>query len=226
MGHLLDNPVWAALTSGNRNLSGGNDIARYLDPEVSAFSAIKEPTPKSYRALYDMVPFQGPVGIFTKEKAISPSPWKIIKRIDGFQMVYTKTEVPQFPGKEIVQLDKQHVPEMLALTKMTNPGPFLSGTIRFGNYEGILLGGRLVAMAGQRLHSGNYVEISAVCTHPDHVGKGYARQLILSQISNIHANGEIPYLHVRADNTRAIEIYHAMGFETRSGMNIYLMEES
>ncbi|UFH57803.1 GNAT family N-acetyltransferase [Spirosoma sp. KNUC1025] len=78
-------------------------------------------------------------------------------------------------------------------------------------------------MAGRRFDNGTHVEISAVCTHPDHTGKGYARRLIDSQIRQIRAEGKIPYLHVRADNTRAFRIYEQMGFVTRAEMIIYIV---
>ena len=74
---------------------------------------------------------------------------------------------------------------MIVLTEMTHPGPFFNRTIEFGNYKGIFSGNDLVAMAGQRLHADQYVEISAVCTHPAHTGKGYATQLIISQVHQI-----------------------------------------
>jgi predicted GNAT family acetyltransferase len=107
---------------------------------------------------------------------------------------------------------------MLSLTKLTNPGPFAERTIDFGHYRGIFENNELAAMAGQRLHAFNYAEISAVCTHPDHTGKGYARQLLIYQINRIIAAGEIPYLHVRSDNDRAIRVYEGLGFVTRCNM--------
>lgn len=113
---------------------------------------------------------------------------------------------------------------MLALTKISPPGPFMEKTIRFGGYEGIFAGGHLVAMAGHRFLSGPYVEISAVCTHPEYIGKGYARALINNQIRQLRSAGKIPYLHVRADNTRALKIYQDMGFVIRTEMIIYILK--
>jgi predicted GNAT family acetyltransferase len=127
------------------------------------------------------------------------------------------THLPHIPLTDI------HIPQMLALTKLTNPGPFAERTIDFGHYHGIFDGDKLVAMAGQRLHAGNYAEISAVCTHPDHLGKGYAKQLLLHQIHRIKANRETPFLHVRNDNERAINVYKSLGFETRTEIYFYVV---
>ncbi len=82
---------------------------------------------------------------------------------------------------------------MLTLTQLTNPGPFAARTIDFGHYYGIFEGDKLVAMAGQRLHAFEYAEISAVCTHPDHSGRGYARELLLHQLHRIQTAKNIPF---------------------------------
>jgi predicted GNAT family acetyltransferase len=126
----------------------------------------------------------------------------------------------------IVPLTNVHVPQMLALTKLTNPGPFAERTIDFGHYEGIFEGDKLVAMAGQRMHAFNYAEVSAVCTHPDHTGRGYARLLLLHQLQRIKAASDIPFLHVRYDNERAIKVYESLGFETRTEVYFYVLAKN
>jgi predicted GNAT family acetyltransferase len=104
---------------------------------------------------------------------------------------------------------------MLDLTALTKPGPFGPRTHELGYYVGIRDGGKLVAMAGERLKVPGYTEISAVCTHPDHLGKGYAAALMSEIMRSIRARGEKPFLHVRGDNSRAIAIYERLGFHTR-----------
>jgi predicted GNAT family acetyltransferase len=130
------------------------------------------------------------------------------------------------PTVEIVDLTNEHIPAMLSLTKLTNPGPFLERTIEFGHYRGIFDGEELVAMAGQRIHAFNYAEISAVCTHPDYLGKGYARQLLLNQAQRMQAEGNIPYLHVLTTNERAIKVYEGIGFTIRKEMYFYVLQKN
>jgi GNAT superfamily N-acetyltransferase len=144
-----------------------------------------------------------------------PSPLKVLNRIKGNQMIFEGGNTTGELTAELIPLIQEHVSQMLSLTKLTNPGPFAEWTINFGHYHGIFENGELAAMAGQRLHTFNYAEVSAVCTHPDHTGKGYARQLLIHQINRIQAAGEIPYLHVRSDNGRAIKVYESLGFVTR-----------
>ncbi|AKD53922.1 GNAT family N-acetyltransferase [Spirosoma radiotolerans] len=219
--HPLDNPVWSALTSGNQAFALGNDQAKYYPPLIAPFVAVAEPTRVHFEALRDTIPYDQPVAMFTQESQLDPSPWVLVNRIDGFQMLF---EGPTPEGQEAgVKLTDNDIHQMLALTKLSPPGPFLSRTIELGGYEGIFAGDQLVAMAGRRFDSGAHVEISAVCTHPNHTGKGYARRLIDSQIRQIRAEGKLPYLHVRADNSRAHSIYEQMGFVTRSEMVIYIL---
>jgi predicted GNAT family acetyltransferase len=73
----------------------------------------------------------------------------------------------------------------------------------------------LVAMSGQRLQVPGYTEVSAVCTHPEHTGKGYAAALMLEVMRRIRDRGETPFLHVRGDNSRAIALYERLGFRAR-----------
>ncbi|MFY9931472.1 MAG: GNAT family N-acetyltransferase, partial [Streptosporangiaceae bacterium] len=107
------------------------------------------------------------------------------------------------------------VPEMLALTGRTKPGPFLSRTVEMGTYLGIRRGGVLVAMAGERLHPPGWTEISAVCTDPAWRGHGLASRLVLAVAAGIRARGEIPFLHALASNVTAIRLYEELGFRLR-----------
>jgi predicted GNAT family acetyltransferase len=97
-------------------------------------------------------------------------------------------------------------------------------TIEFGHYYGVFHEGKLVAMTGQRLHPSPYAEISAVCTHPDFLGRGYAGALIQQQLHLIQMENKVPFLHVRSDNERAIALYHRLGFKKSGPMNFYFMK--
>jgi predicted GNAT family acetyltransferase len=123
----------------------------------------------------------------------------------------------------IVSLSEEHVPQMLELTALTKPGPFLQQTIRFKNYFGIFIEGRLAAMAGQRMHPRPYMEVSAVCTHPDFRGMGYAKTLMLHVMKIILDNSFTPFLHVLSNNFNAIELYKTIGYRTRKEIFIDLI---
>ncbi len=116
---------------------------------------------------------------------------------------------------QIIELSHPDSPEMIALTTLTKPGPFSTRTHELGTYLGIRDAGKLVAMAGERLKVPGHTEVSAVCTHPDYTGKGYAAVLMSEVMSRIRQRGETPFLHVRQDNVRAIEVYKRLGLGER-----------
>lgn len=145
------------------------------------------------------------------------------------EMVYENgkgQEVQLEPAAEIVRLGAQDSPEMVELATLTKPGPFGLRTHELGTYFGIRTQGKLVAMAGERLKVPGYTEISAVCTHPDHTGKGYARTLMAEVMRGIHDRREIPFLHVRRDNRRAVELYERLGFKTRVTLHYVVLRKT
>jgi predicted GNAT family acetyltransferase len=226
MEHALDNPVWNALNTGNSHLAHGNQFVKFFDREVSPFAGLPTNSADNFITLYQIIPHTATTLVTSLCKITIPHPWQVVRCIQGIQMV-CGSSIEQIDVKaEIVSLTTEDVPQMLELTNLTHPGPFDRRTIEFGHYKGIFEGDRLVAMAGQRLHSFNYAEVSAVCTHPDHIGKGYARQLMQYQIDRIRGAGEIPYLHVRYDNDRAIKVYESLGFSKRVDIYFYVIQKA
>ena len=124
---------------------------------------------------------------------------------------------------ELIGLTEADVPEMCALAELTKPGPFSRRTRELGTYLGIRQNGRLVAMSGERMRLPGHTEVSAVCTHPDHTGHGYARVLMAAIMKGILERGERPMLHVRAANVRAIELYQRIGFKVRRGFEMAVL---
>ncbi|WP_184544689.1 GNAT family N-acetyltransferase [Mucilaginibacter sp. FT3.2] len=220
MQHPLDNPPWSALITGNKNFSEGTDKVKFFIKEVSPFAGMIENIPENFNTLYNLLPAGSTVAVFSPDKMEIPTPWKVLNPIEVLQMVYNGPAPDEVADVELIPLQDQHIPQMLALTKLTNPGPFFSRTIDFGHYFGVFNGDELVAMAGRRLQALPYMEVSAVCNHPHHLGKGYASRLIQHQVRLIKADGGIPFLHVRMDNTSAIKVYERLGFVTRRIMHI------
>lgn len=223
MNHTLDNPAWHALTSGNSNLALGSNTVKFFDSEVSPFAGMVENTQEYFSELFELIPANRPVLLMSTTKMELYGDWKLLGTVEGLQMIHETDELPELSTDRLVPLTDLHIPQMVALTKLTNPGPFANRTIEFGHYNGVLESDKLVAMAGQRLYAEPYTEISAVCTHPDHLGKGYARQLLIAQVKRMKAAGTIPYLHVRGDNARAIAVYESLGFKRRADAFFYVV---
>jgi predicted GNAT family acetyltransferase len=123
----------------------------------------------------------------------------------------------------IRELNAGDVPAMLALTELTEPGPFRTRTHELGKFYGVFESDRLLAMAGQRLSLPGFVEVSAVCTHPDARGRGYARALMSAVMRDIRQRGRIPFLHAFADNP-AIRIYESLGFRLRRTFHLAVLK--
>jgi len=223
---ILDNPIWNAMISGNNSLTIGNEYAKFFPEDVAPFAGLKEFDEQSFQQLHNIFPKNRVAVIFSAMPVEIPANWNVKDSIKAFQMIFDRVNKP-LPGDEveILSLSKEHVPEMIALTKLTHPGPFAKRTIEFGNYFGIFKNSNLVAMAGQRLNPGRYVEISAVCTHPEHAGKGYGKALINNLVQRINSEGNVPILHVRADNEHACSIYKYLGFTIRSEININVIQK-
>ncbi|MEJ8844590.1 GNAT family N-acetyltransferase [Lacibacter sp. H375] len=224
MNHFLENPVYNALLTGDRHLSFGNEQVKYFDEEVSPFAGFAEDNKYGFAELYDLLPQGRRILYAIPSRIKEPKGWQLQHEIKGLQFVYVGTQSIVGEFSNVVPLTEQHVDEMIDLVKLTKPGPFGKRTISFGSYHGIFVHGKLVAMTGQRLHVGNYTELSAVCTHPDHLGKGYASVLMKQQLQIILNNAQQPFLHVRDDNDRAIAVYERLGFKVSRTMNFYFMK--
>lgn len=225
MSKLLINPVFNALSGRDKHLGGGTENIKYFDEEVSPFASFKNGYKKGFDDLYDIMPAKRGVLYANPERVEIPSNWKVLIDIAGVQMIHKKLVPYDFKKVNIVPLTKENVPEMVALATLTKPGPFATRTIEFGYYHGIFEDGKLVAMAGQRMHVDNFNEVSAVCTHPVALGKGYATALTQHQVELIYEQGYQPFLHTRADNERAIKVYERLGFAISRPMNFWFIRK-
>jgi predicted GNAT family acetyltransferase len=222
--HILDNPVFNALSTGDSHLGTGTEHVKYFDKEVSPYAGIKDEYQNGFEDLHQLLPAGRNILYATRTKISEPVGWKMIAEIEGLQFVFDSAKSIVHNEVDLVPLDHKHVNEMIALAKLTKPGPFDNRTIEFGSYFGIFENEKLVAMTGQRLHVPGFSEVSAVCTHPLNIGKGYAGILLEHQIDMICRSGKRPFLHVRSDNDRAISLYERTGFKVNGPMNFYFLK--
>src|ERR1700683_3585435 len=216
--HPLDNVIWHALTTRHAKFAESFDQARRFIPEVTSLAAFLEPTDRGYESLAGLLSGHGTLALFL-DGPHEPRPgWDLVAATTMPQMVYESASAPPARSSsdpEIIDLGQADVPAMMGLTALTKPGPFNRRTYELGTYLGIRRGGKLAALAGERLKVPGYTEVSAVCTHPEHTGYGYARILMTEVMQRIRSRGETPFLHVREDNVRAIELYRRLGFSQR-----------
>jgi len=216
--HPLDNVIWQALTTRQTDFAESYGQARRFVPEVTSLCAFLEPAEQGYESLAALAGANGFAAVFLDEPYQPRPGWDYVGGAPLLQMVCTNGGgLPAFQAgdPDFVELTPEDVPEMIELAALAKPGPFGNRTRELGSYVGIRHEGKLVAMAGERMKVPGYAEVSAVCTHPAHSGKGYARMLMSEVMRRIRERGETPFLHVRQDNVRAIQIYEKLGFRTR-----------
>jgi len=138
---------------------------------------------------------------------------ELVAEIPGVQLVDVSLRAE--PNPESARLTAADVPEILDLIARTRPAPFRPRTIELGTYLGIRQDRALVAMAGERMRSPGWTEISAVCTDPAYRGRGLATSLVRAVAAGIRARGETPFLHTAASNAPAIRLYESIGFRLR-----------
>lgn len=211
--HPLDDPVRSSLRGAHQRFGAWvGRIGRY-DPEVARF--IGHPAELDEQDWADLATVLGPGGVTALRGYghVPPQGWTVHDALDSVQMDGSALQVAHDPELEL--LSAADVPEILELIARTDPGPFAPRTIELGAYWGLRVDGKLVAMAGERLHPPGWTEISAVCTDAEFRGRGLASRLVRAVGAGIRARGETPFLHAVAHNTTAISLYETLGFTLR-----------
>ncbi|HEX5123953.1 MAG TPA: GNAT family N-acetyltransferase [Rhodanobacteraceae bacterium] len=212
----LDNPVWTSLTSHHAALAVTADGAARYPADVAPFVGVASGDSRAAAAVESLVA-RGELVIFVgTAPSLAANAWRIEQSVPIAQMIRrTPLAVPD--GPETIELVRErHIADMLALTALVYPHYFRPRTVAMGRYFGIYDGERLAAMAGERMHCEGHREISAVCTHPDYLGRGHARRLIALLTNAILDAGELPFLHFAHENVRAKTLYERLGFEHRA----------
>ena len=217
--HVLDNPIWESLVSRHRALSlRQGDVARY-PAEVAPFLGVAAAGIDAAAALDSLVP-PGDTALLLGPTPTLPDGWRLDKLAMLAQMVCpAPTAAVDGPG--IVELTTpSHRADVLELTALVYPHYFRPRTTELGRYFGIYMpdgagDGRLAAIIGERMGTDDWQEISAVCTHPDFNGRGYARRLLAWLSNDVIARGRTPFLHVSQDNHRAKQLYEQNGYHRR-----------
>lgn len=225
MPHPLDNPIWNALNTGSQSLSFGTDRVRLIDRDMGFFAGMPAYEPENLDELYDFLEPGQRVILFPPGHLVLDEKWAVHNDHELLQMVCERDFSQIEPNSQIHHLNESHIPEMLALTQLTKPGPFLSKTIDFGDYFGFFSNGKLVSMAGSRLSPSPYTEVSAVCTHPDFAGQGISRKVMPFVLQRIQQRGSIPFLHLYPENSPAFKLYSNLGFVSRVMLRVYMLEK-
>ncbi|SMC90380.1 GNAT family N-acetyltransferase [Pedobacter nyackensis] len=222
----LDNPTWNALTSTHQHFALGADTAKRYPANVLPFVGFDSKALNPFEILKNIVT-PGEVIYVVGDLPELPSSWTVSDKIEGDQMVCSQLiDIKYDESTELLKLGAADAPEMYALINRVQPGFYKEDTAKLGSYYGIRVNGQLVAMAGERLKMTGLSEVSAVCTHPDHTGKGYAGQLVSLVCKQMITQDKTPFLHVVSSNERAIKLYERLGFVKRRSIPFWKIKVS
>lgn len=218
----LDRPVWNSLISHRAAFALGDGQARRFGPRYGPLTGAADASPESLAALAALPCDEGGLWTLEADPVAAPPGMVVTQEAVGTQMVADRLIAG---GRDLdwINLTDDDAPAMLALATLTKPGPFAAETHRLGQFIGVKQDGVLIAMAGERMRLPGHTEVSGVCTHPDHRGKGYAATLMRAVMARIIAAGETPFLHAYASNTGAIALYETLGFRIRRQMAVTVL---
>lgn len=209
----LDNPFWSALCSRHAGIAHRVGEAARYPAEFAPFLGVAHGGAAVRDALDALIAAEESVYLLGVAPCV-PDGWRLQAFGDLAQMIRTEPLAVE-DGPDIVPLSSAHRADVLALTALVYPHYFRHRTMEMGRYSGIYVDGRLAAMAGERLGTDTFQEVSAICTHPDFNGRGYARRITAILTNDILAQGRTPYLHVSHENPRAKNMYARMGYRLR-----------
>lgn len=221
--HILDRPVWNALTTRQAHLALGDPAHGLRYPaDIEPFGAARDNAPDQLLALGKLTPMDGGLALVEPHKIVPPPGLIVLFEEPVRQMVAAR--IPSLDDNSgIVALGAADAPDMRALAELTQPGPFYARTHELGDFVGVRENGKLIAMAGERMRVPGFTEISAVCTHPDARGRGLAARLMRIVAAKIVARGEQLFLHVYPHNTGAIAVYEKLGFRHRADVQLTVL---
>jgi ribosomal protein S18 acetylase RimI-like enzyme len=208
---LLDNVMWNCLSGPQARFATGSGAVRRYAPGFSPIVGCRDPERPDFAELEQHA---APGESFYIDVWSGPAPggWRIDKEARMFKMVWQAPMPADDAAPDAVALRPENAAQAVELARLTNPGPFGVRTPELGEYFGYFDGGRLIAMAGERMEVGSLREISGICTHPEFQGRGLARKLTLKLVHREMKRGLTPYLHVMSHNTGARALYEKMGF--------------
>lgn len=223
MSHVLDRPVWNALTTRQAHLALGDPATGVRYPtDIEPFGAARDNAPEQLLALGKLTPMDGGLAL-VEPHVVAPPPGLIVL----FQEPVRQMIAARIPSPDdmsgVIALGNADAPEMRALAELTQPGPFHARTHELGDFVGVRENGKLIAMAGMRMRVPGFTEISAVCTHPDARGRGLAAKLMRIVAAKIVDRGEELFLHVYPHNESAISVYEKLGFRHRADVQLTVL---
>jgi len=220
----LDNPIWAALRSRHAASARGSSLALRYPSAMAPFAAVPSADSDADAALDTLIDGDETVYFLGCSPRVSQA-WSLHAYAPLAQMICPEPLAP-IDGPEAIELSDVHRADVMDLTALVYPHYFRADTMAMGRYFGIYENGRLAAMIGERMGTDRCQEISAICTHPDFNGRGYARRLLAMLTNATLERGRLPFLHVSHENVRAKGLYEQIGYRHRGDIGFWSLRRA
>lgn len=216
----LDNPAWHSLTEVHKEPAIDYKGIKFYHPDYCPFGGfIDADQTEGGIDAYSLL--TNNFYVIGDKPDISNSSVQLKKELVCDQMVLNK-RIDSTVSEQIIELQSRNQKaDLFTLVNLVQPGYFKSKTSDLGSYYGIYKDNQLVAVTGERMKMNDYTEVSAVVTHPEYTGQGYAKQLIAHTSNKIFDEGKTPYLHVADTNKGAINLYEKLGFWIRRKISFW-----
>ena len=217
----LDNPVSYSLSETHKHVSINYATIKFYAPAYCPFGGFIE----NNNVVSQIDEYSKLISHFfiVGEKPRFSTKIVLRKELVCLQMLVER-RVETNIEEQIIKLDDTWADALSSLVNEVQPGYFKTKTNLLGNYFGVLKGGKLVAVTGERMKMNDFTEVSAVVTHPLHTGKGFAKQLVAHTANAIFDENKIPFLHVAETNVGATRLYENLGFKTRRKISFWNLE--
>lgn len=217
----LKNPVWHSLNETHHKYIITYDGVHFYHPDVCTFGAFTDVS-KTAAALNAYSKLSKNFFLVSENQVplIDSNNVVLEKKIDGCQLVldvFVDVKITE----EIFPLTQKHMDEIYKLIWLVMPGYYQKKSFDMGRFFGIFKDQKLVSISGQRLQTDDFVEVSAVVTHPDYTRQGFAKQLVAHTTKEILKQKKLPVLHTDKGNT-AIPLYEKLGYKITRDMNWWL----
>ena len=222
---LLDNPIWSSLATRHAHLAigGVGIVARRYPADIGPLSAVQAANFRAFADLAAIVPKSDVAVLFLENSVEGPRAGNCFAMERLFRWSVLPFQISHLRRRDFTDV-------VCRFSRNADAGePHRAWAIpqQYSQPRGVVgirVDGRLAAMAGKRLSPTGFAEVSAVCTHPDFRGRGYAQALVAAVTRNIHSEGRTPFLTSFEANTAAIRIYQQVGFVHRRTFQLAVLK--
>jgi GNAT superfamily N-acetyltransferase len=215
----LDNPVWHSLSETHQEFSVNYNTIKFYHPDYCPFGGY-ETTENISKFIDEYSALTDNFFVVGKKPQLS-NQLDLKKELVCLQMIINNRIDVEIKEDIIALTTSEHIDVLFELVNLVQPGYFKKKTALLGNYSGIFKNNKLIAVTGERMKMNTFTEVSAIVTHPDYTGQGYAKQLIAHAVNDIFDQNKTPFLHVIESNIGAIKLYEKLGFSTRRKMSLW-----